>query len=238
MTQRRAIRDRVDGLDAPTPQALGHYTAGNAAILAAIKTIGSISTDTMIVIKVIGLEAFLTAKEFAGIERAIGSGGFASGHFDADRILFLQDLISPQATALQRFLILSSTSRKEAFARIQAMPEIEAIMAMRDIAKACLTTADLNGVTAKQFFSATTARINAFKALEDDLVAEVRDFATSQFYASLSMSAALAAGMFSVLLFSVLVTRFSVRNMLVAVCKISNAGDRLANGDNDLEMPS
>lgn len=238
LQQRQTIRDRVDTLDIPTPEALGHYTANNAAVLGAIKKIGAISTDTDIVLKVMALQSFLTAKEFAGIERAIGSGGFACGQFDAARILFLQDLISKQTLALQNFLGAASSPNKEAFIKMQSMPESAAIQDMRNIAKASLSSDDLQGVTPEQFFSATTARINAFKELEDQLIAEVGRFAADQFNVSLVASSVLSAGMLAVLIFSVFVTRYSVRNMLVSVRKISDAGDRLAKGDKDVEMPS
>ena len=238
LAQRREMRERVDLLNIPTPEALGHYTANNAAILDAIKTIGSISTDTAIILKVVGLEAFLTAKEYAGIERAIGSGGFASGQFDPTRVLFLQDLISRQTLAMQSYLGISSVANREALAEIQKLPEIVAISEMRRVAKESLTSNDLQGITAEQFFSATTVRINALKGLEDDLIDEIRVFASDQFYASLSITVSLVVGMFSVLAFAIFVTRFSVRNMLVAVREISNAGDKLAKGEKDVEMPS
>jgi len=238
LDQRRDMRERVDQLNVPTPEALGHYTANNAAILDAIKTIGSISTDTAIILKVVGLEAFLTAKEYAGIERAIGSGGFASGQFDPDRVLRLQDLISRQTLSMQSYLGISSAANREALAEIQKLPEIEAIAEMRSVAMDSLVSNDLKGITAEKFFSATTVRINELKRLEDDLIAEISGFAADQFYTSLTITVGLAFGMFSVFAFAIFVTRFSVRNMLVGVREISNAGDKLAKGDKNVEMPS
>ncbi|MEE4187902.1 MAG: nitrate- and nitrite sensing domain-containing protein [Roseobacter sp.] len=238
LAQRGQIRQRVDALDIPTPEALGHYTKHNARILNAVKKVGAISSDPGIMVKVIALQSLLTAKEFAGIERAIGSGGFASGSFAANRVLLHQSLVSQQSFALTQFSALTTDEWREVLAGIGSTPEAVAIEDMRQVIQQSLTTNDLQGITAQDFFSATTVRINAFKELEDTLIGEVNALAKAQNASSLSFSIALAGGILVVLLASLAVTRFSVRNMLRAVRRISNAGDRLAKGDRDVEMPT
>ena len=77
LTQRTELRNDVDALAVATPAALGRYTAHNAKMLETITLIGAATRDLEIAAKVSALEAMLSAKEFSGIERAIGSGGFA-----------------------------------------------------------------------------------------------------------------------------------------------------------------
>ena len=238
LAERQAVRVRVDKIDIATPEALGHYTKHNAAILRSVKKIGAVSTDTKIVLKVIAIESFLMAKEFSGIERAIGSGGFAKGEFDIARLLLLESLISRQNLALTRFLDLTTENWAAKLKEISRLPEVAAIEKMRNIARQGAATGDLEGITAEQFFAATTVRINAFKEMEDALIAEVSQLARQQFSVSLLSRTVLVLGILLVLAATVLVTRFSIRNMLVAVRKISNAGDRLAKGDKNVEMPT
>ncbi|MEL6203790.1 MAG: nitrate- and nitrite sensing domain-containing protein [Pseudomonadota bacterium] len=237
LDQRAQHRRAVDALDLPVGEALNHYTAHNAAMLRTINLIGSISGDSEISIDVIALEAFLSAKEFAGIERAIGSGGFARGGFDISSALTLTNLISRQEIGLSRFRALAS---EEDIARLDAIEDSEAarsIAEMRDIAFQAVETGDTRGVTAGDFFGPTTERINGFKDLEDYLVAELGRRASVLVRESVIAIATVTVAIILAFVFATFLTLFSIRHMLTCVRAISSAGDRLARGEKDVKLP-
>lgn len=235
--QRQQHRASVDALNMPLGQALGHYTAHNAEMLNAIKIIGTVSGDASLSIKLISFEAFLSAKEFSGIERAVGSGGFAAGEFSFDRSMLMRDMVSRQDIALQRFRSLGSADDVAMLDAVDALPGPQALPGLREVAFSAFKTGDLQGVTADQFFAATTERIEGFKRIDDHLVAQVEKHATAQSTKALIYIIATAAAVLVAFAFAGLLTLYCVRNMLISVRAISNAGDRLARGDKDAELP-
>ncbi|MDJ0640204.1 MAG: methyl-accepting chemotaxis protein [Paracoccaceae bacterium] len=237
LTGRQALRDAVDALQIPVGDALGHYTAHNASMLRAISLIGSISQDTETSVQVIALEAFLSAKEFAGIERAVGSGGFASGSISFTRAMRLRDLISRQDVGLARFRSLANAEDVARLDAVGELPGSKALPGLRQTAFDAVTSGDLQGVTASDYFAATTERIDGFKELDDHLVAQIKGLAQTQ--VNNAMMAIATVGGALVLAFgsALAVTLYCVRNMLRSVRDISNAGDRLARGENDVVLP-
>lgn len=238
LSERTVLRQNVDGLSIAIPKALGSYTAHNAKILNTITLIGATTQNRKIAAHVSALEALLSAKEFSGIERAIGSGGFAAGQFDFQRLLLLQTLITRQESGLARFANFAEVEFRQQVEDIAALDATADVQRMREVAFASFETGNLQGVGPADFFGATTARIDAFKALEDDLVEHITAASQEVLYSSVTFMSLVLLGVVVALISSVATTGYVVRNMLQAVRKISNAGDRLARGEEDAELPS
>lgn len=237
LERREALRSRVDGLSIPTAEALGQYTSHNARILSAIKILGSNSTSADVTTRVIALEALLTAKEFAGIERAVGSGGFASGAITFDRALRLKDLQARQSIGLERFRSLATQEHRATLDRIDSLDGTRELVRMREIAVGAVETGNLKGTTATDFFAATTTRISAFKRLEDQLVDDLRQLTADKANTALAKMFAVSLGLLIAISTAILLTVLCIRQMLRAVREISNAGDRLAKGEEGAELP-
>ena len=235
---RRDLRARIDALAIDAPAALGAYTAHNAQILTAIGRIGSISQERTLAAKIAALEALLSAKEFAGIERAIGSGGFAIGGFDFARLRLMERLITRQNANLDRFAALSEERFARAASDIAALNATAELGRYRDIAFASVDSGDVQGMTADAFFAAATIRINAFKALEDRLVGDIQQRALAVFRSARNTMIAMLAGLALAFAFAAATTGFVIRQMLKEVRRISDAGDRLAAGDETVVLPT
>ncbi len=233
LDERGQHRQRVDAQGIEVGPALGHYTDHNTLILETIKRIGSVSESSDVVVRVMALEALMAAKEAAGIERAIGSGGFAAGAFDIPRSLRLTELISAQRAGLARFRALATDAQT---AQLESIDTAE-IAALRRIAFDAVQTGDVGGVTPSDFFAATTSRIEAFKALEDRVVQDLADFAAGLSAKSAWSIFLVAFGVLAAFAGAIGLTAFSIRNMLKAVRAISDAGDKLARGDKDAKLP-
>ena len=235
--RRSSHRAAVDGLEIPVRDALGHYTMHNATMLAAVKLVGSISKDTGISVSVIALGSFLLAKEFAGLERAIGAGGFAAGSFDLNRSLLLSDLVARQETGLATFKSLTSGPNTERLQDIEANDASVAVKEMRAVISRAAKTGDLEGVTPAEFFEATTARINDFKTLEDQLEADLGAASDALVNRATTTIVAVLAGIVAAFGCAGVLTTFSNRHMLRSVRAISTAADRLARGESDADLP-
>lgn len=237
LSGRSAIRTSVDSLSIETPLALGHYTAHNAQMLSAIAKFGSFSQNARVASKVASLQALLTAKEFAGIERAIGSGGFAKGEFDVQRMMLLDRLITRQNDSLARFETFAEDKYKADVAAIAALAATTRLAEMREIARAAFLSGDLQGVTANDYFSATTTRIDALKSVEDSLTASLSEIAQRVANQSFIVAVTLVVAVLIAAALSLGITTYVIRNMLISVRAISDAGDRLAKGDETAELP-
>ena len=238
LDNRASLRASVDSLAIATPDALRHYTVHNADMMEAIGRIGGFSKNRLIASEVAALEALLTVKEFSGIERAIGSGGYAAGQFTIDRLLLMQELLTRQSVAISRFEKLARPSWVQTLRDIDALPATDDVRRMRSIAIQSVETGDLQGAGAQDFFGATTVRINAFKELEDALIAEVTAASKTVLTRTASVFALVAAGVIIAFGGALFLMWFITRNMLQSVRKISDAGDRLARGEEDAVLPN
>ena len=234
---RDGVRGAVDALDIATPAALAHYTEHNARMLDAIVHVASATSQPAIAAKVAALEALLLAKEYAGIERAIGSGGFASGAFDYARVRRLEGLITRQSVGLDRFAVIAEAPFRDAAARIAASDVMATIERLREVAFRSLFTGDLGGLSAGDYFAATTERIDALKALEDRMIEDISGSAAALVRSTMTAMLVVIAAQAAALGLSAAITALVIRRMLREVRRIADAGDRLARGDETAELP-
>lgn len=238
LRNRNAHRGAIDAQTVSLGEGLGHYTRHNAKMLSLITQMGAVSGNPKLTIKLMALEALLSAKEFAGIERAVGSGGFASGTFSYERALRMRDMISRQETGLLRLGSIGTETAIAMLDQVNALPGAQILPRYREIAFNAFASGDLQGVSANDFFAATTERIEGFKRIDDHMVAEIEETASTNSAASLTSIIVIAAAIVSAFLCAILLTRYCIRNMLKSVRAISNAGDRLAKGDKDATLPT
>lgn len=234
---REAHRSAIDAMRIPLGEALGHYTEINGSALAVVKKISANAGSVELAQRVLALQSLMYAKEFAGIERAVGSGGFAAGSFTIQRGLQLKTLIARQDSGLDRFF---DVAREENVRALQAVLDSAAaneLIRLRDIAFAAVESRDLQDVTANQFFAASSDRINGFKALEDAMVEQVAFAAANKVQSALWQVAGIFVALVSAFAAASGMTWYAIRNMLRSVRKIADAGDKLARGDKDAKLP-
>ncbi|WP_172329995.1 methyl-accepting chemotaxis protein [Mangrovicoccus sp. HB161399] len=237
IAKRPQIRRRVDALDIPAAEAIGYYTKVNGALLDQIRRIGGISTDAGVTAAVGSFVAFLAAKERAGIERAVASGGFAAGSFDIPRLLTLQRLIAQQDMGFDFFLTNAAPSHREAYEAMRALPGTQEVWRLREIAFGYPGTGDLQGVAGKDFFDASTARINAMKAMEEQISGDIAAMVDGMRRTSLAVLAS-AIGLMAVLLAGMgLMLRTALSCLLDTMAGIAGAAQRMSDGDLQARLP-
>lgn len=179
--------------------------------------------------------AFIEGKEWAGQERATGTGGFAAGRFDPAVQHRLIGLAYAQTAAFLAFKAQASPVQADRFAALETAlsPDVAQLR----------QTAYLNGAVgvdptlAPAWFKATTARINAMKELEDqlatDMLAHTERIKTAAVADLRAMSVKTVLAVLAVLLTGLLVTRRLSRPIVA----ITQAMTRLRKGDVDLTIP-
>ncbi len=168
-----SVRSSVDALSISKADAIGYYTNLNGQNLDVIGYMATLSPDAQIVIGIVGYTNFMQGKERAGIERAVGAGGFASGKFEHAALEKFKVLTSAQDIYNDIFLSFASPSQKEVFAEVMNGEAAKEVRRMRGIAiKSGITVAGPSqgmGVDSSYWFDTITKKINGLKKIENTL---------------------------------------------------------------------
>jgi methyl-accepting chemotaxis protein len=231
-------RDRISDLALTVPQMAGYYTPTIAKLLDIVEQMAVLSTNAEVTNAITAYTTFLQAKERAGIERAMGSGGFSVGEFrPAIYRRFLQ-LIAMQDTFLDTFGNYA-TGEQTAFYEATVTGEAVAEVArMRKIAIESPITGTTGGVEGPYWFDTITKKIDLLKAVEDrvagdlqDLTAAIREGAQTTFY---------VAAIFSLVLLVITITLsvYIVLGISRPLMAMTEALRRLADGDKSVQIPA
>jgi methyl-accepting chemotaxis protein len=108
-----SIRTQVDSLNISTKKALGYYTFINGTIIGSITELNLLSSDRDVSNLATATYNLLSAKERAGIERAVLSNVFSKGYFTQELYNKFLDLLSGQNLHLKAYNVAISTREQE-----------------------------------------------------------------------------------------------------------------------------
>ena len=170
-----ATRDGISHLQTDVGTAAGYYTGTISALLDVIAATSTMGHEADIRSAVTAYTALLEAKERTGLERAMGSNGFAAGHFDPKIYRTFVELGGQQKALLAVFSQTARPEQLDFFKQTVAGPAIDDVTRMRDIAVASPFTNSLDNITGTQWFDTITTKINLMKKAEDSLTADLND---------------------------------------------------------------
>ena len=170
-----AKRADVSGLRIVGPDSFRFYTSLITNLLAVPQESVKVSDSPAVTANLLAYFNFLAAKERAGQERATGSAGFASGQFAPAQYRTLLTILAEQAAFLSSFQSYATEAQRNAAQQTLTGPIITEAERLRLIAVETGSEKPLGGVAARDWFKATTDRIDLMKTVEDVLQ---RDLAT------------------------------------------------------------
>jgi len=163
------IRSRTDGLSISLSDAIGYYTTQNHEMLSLAEFFSTIS-PTETVSNAIAYYVLLEAKERAGIERAVASGGFAKDKFTQSAFQKFNSLVALQDSYLEQFSAKASSKIISAYQNSLNNNAVVEVNRMRVTALSVGQAGPFN-VDASAWFKSATGRINLLKDIEN-LVAD------------------------------------------------------------------
>lgn len=113
-------------------------------------------------------------KELAGQERAAGALAFARGSISADEQRHLQHLIDAQQRSIEVVATLTSKELADALANLPDATVLAKLERFRRHLLSSGTAARLNSSCSAAWFAACTARLDALRRVEEQLVQELR----------------------------------------------------------------
>ncbi|GAA5218675.1 methyl-accepting chemotaxis protein [Corallincola platygyrae] len=160
------IRGQIDRRQIALADAIGFYTQLNAELLSINKEIAQQAKEIKIKRAALAYYFFAQAKERAGIERAVLSNTFAADRFGEGMYGKWISLKTLQESYLQEFDSLAPESLQKSYQAIANDPVFRKVKQYRDIAQKKAAQGGF-GIKAADWFSASTARIDELKSLEE-----------------------------------------------------------------------
>lgn len=235
LKQLSQARQGVISLNSSVPQMAKYYTATIAGLIAIPEEMHHLTDDTEILSGVSAYTAFLQGKERAGIERAMGAGGFGAGKFSPAVYQRFVKLTAMQDTFMSRFMLSANPADRAVYTAALASPEFAEVEKLRKIAIDSPANGT-QGVTAQQWFDAITRKIDVLKSVEDtvakSLIGQASDLRASAQEALMTLMIAIAA-IFAV---TILAAWSIIRSIVKPVSRLTEITDALAEGSNDVEI--
>jgi len=169
--QLEVLRARVDQFEVTVPEAVGQITSINRDAIRLIVEMGKKVSHAPTANALQRHAILMTAKDIAGLERAVGARGFAvAGASDgvlpgAIRSQFL-DLVSEQDGLFRMYGALASASMAADVEQINTAPDTRAVRELRGVLMGDDPAARLK-VAPEEWFGTITGKINLIKTLED-----------------------------------------------------------------------
>jgi methyl-accepting chemotaxis protein len=169
LNELEAKRGDISGLRIVGPDSFRFYTGLITNLLAVPQESVKVSSSPAVTANLLAYFNFLAAKERAGQERATGSAGFASGQFTLPQYRTLLTILAEQSAFLNAFQSYATEAQRNAAQQTLSGPVITEAERLRRIAVEPGAERPLSGVNARDWFKATTDRIDLMKSVEDVL---------------------------------------------------------------------
>jgi len=160
----KEVRVQVSSQSISVKKEVGYYTALNKSILDTIAYFSKLPKDIKIRNLANSLILFISAKERAGIERAVLSSAFVQDKFSQFLYYKFVSVLSQQKALFNLFETSATKNIKEKYKNIKMAPSFAEVERMRKIA---LSKSSGFGVDSVYWFKTITKKINALKRMED-----------------------------------------------------------------------
>ncbi|MDX3807698.1 MAG: methyl-accepting chemotaxis protein [Bosea sp. (in: a-proteobacteria)] len=188
-----ALRKRIDALALSAFESTERYTAAIGKLTQLLAGIPAEAQNSDLNRRARAYVALVEGKELAGQERALGSGGFAAGRFDAGGFRDFVGQAQAQTLLLAQFRSFAEPALVARFDQVADAAVSKEIASMRQQAYASPFGGDISAVTGPAWLQKATARIDLLKGVEDGaseaLTTSAEEVAWSAFREFLSASA-------------------------------------------------
>lgn len=231
LNQLYGMRSQVTGLNANVSEAAQFYSSAIDGLIEIADAITAAHNSSLIADHSQAYLALMRAKESAGIERAMGANGFGAGVFAPNVYKRFTDLAAEQQVLLVEARRFAAPNDAQAIFDFEGGAVSEEVTSFRDRAQASVFGQPLESNFGPAWFTASTARIDAMKVLEDRLAESLK--AVAQAEAAASQSRSTSALTVSLLVFagSLVFAFYSARGIGVPLGNLSKAMKVIENGD-------
>ncbi|GAB5509885.1 MAG: HAMP domain-containing methyl-accepting chemotaxis protein [Hyphomicrobiales bacterium] len=230
------MRDSIDAGTASVADMASVYSSTIHHLIVAIEGVEHFASAGEMTSYVEALVAIIEAKEAAGQERAMGAAGFGSGAFSENVYARMLTLQGQLVTDFANFHRLATPSMEVYFERALTEGVLGPLEAMRSVARSAPYGGDITGVSGLDWFETSTVFIDALRAVENDLLHEVEDYAASEYSAAIGLLVLEAGLLLATILGAVALTWIIASRITGGINRISGDMTKLADGEIELDL--
>ena len=223
------MRKRINSLQATTKEAVAFYTDLNKHIIDTIAYLSTIPKNPKVRTNFSSYVVFISAKERAGIERAVLSGVFAKDSFDIHSFAKFSSLAAQQKTLLNLFKSTTSKELVKDYEQTIRHPSFKEVQRMRDIA---LSKNSGFGIDSVYWFKTITEKIDELKKFEDDIAKQTISIANEN--VSTALTTLILVIIVSII--TLLVLLYIAKNVVFGITKSIKKFTVLINRANDGDL--
>ncbi len=234
-----AMRAAVDARAATVPQILEAYTGLIDGLITVMATAPKLNPDLTASRMLTTLSALTSAKENAGLERALGGALFTqaqSGAVTPSTYLTYKDHLVGERIYLSEFERYATAGHLDLFARTVTGPDVAQVAAWRTVLAQLSSTGDGRGIDGKTWFDTATRRIDLIKQVEDQIAGDAigrSQAATREAWTSAGLVTGLT-GLVAILL--TWVTALETRMLSRVIRHVQKVLDKLAADQLEVEI--
>jgi methyl-accepting chemotaxis protein len=172
-SRRAAILRQEIGAD----EAIGYYTDLNASLIETIEVMTTLSANAELTVRLAGYVAFLTAKERAGLERAVMTNAFSADRFGPGMFERFVSQVAEQSCLLGQFEDYADGESQQLYDRAMRDTAVADVERFREIARTRAFEGGF-GQDPSRWFDAITRKIDLMKSVEDQMSDGLRARAT------------------------------------------------------------
>ncbi|WP_162938118.1 methyl-accepting chemotaxis protein [Kiloniella sp. EL199] len=230
------MRQKISDQKATVPELAKYYSSTIQDLLSIIELMAVLGEDAEITRTITAYTAFLQSKERAGIERAMGAGGFSAGKFNSTVYRRFVQLISAQQAFLSTASQFATQDQLDFYTSVMKDPSVAEVQRLRKIAIDSITNNDTKGIEGDYWFETITKKIDLLKKVEDnfsnDLKTQASELRSSDETALITL--------LSILIVMVLVTAYIVtlivRSIVKPIVSLTSTMATLADGNHQVQI--
>ena len=195
------------------------------------------STNVKVTDAIVAYMSLLQNKERAGIERALGSAGFAAHAFAPSSYRKFIQLIAIQDVFEHEFLVFATPPQRAFYKSTLQDKAVDEVARMRKVVIDSPETGHTGDIDATFWYETITRKVDLLKKVEDRLADDLRTLA-GKVHSDATGALILAAAATAVLLVVTgLLVTYIVRGITGPLNAMSSVMRRLADGDTSVEIP-
>jgi methyl-accepting chemotaxis protein len=231
-------RASVWSFEYSTPQMAAYFTNTISDLLTVVEETAQMSEDADIVRSLAAYTSYLQMKERAGIERAVGAGGFSSGKFEPQAYRKFVSLIGQQEGLKTSFKKFATAEQRNFDEKTVSGAIVDDVVRMRKIALYSTQSGDTGDVEAAYWFDQKTKEINLMKKVEDKIVVDLLAASAEIRASSVSfLTVTIILSLFAIITASLL-SFVIIRGIVKPINSMTTTMNALSEGDYTKDVPA
>mgnify|MGYP001793359028 CR=1 FL=1 len=233
-------RAAVDGKAMTAADNVAFYTGVVETAITLIAKVVEHNTSAHLAERLLPFYTLVVAKENAGLERALGAAvlyATANGQFSMASYLGYYRRLVGELTALKEFEDFAIPEQKVRFEETVAGPDVDQVLAWRQVLRALPETLDTQGVDPQAWFAVATRRIELIQQVEDSVAEDAKAVARHELEETYAKVLLLTGINLASLAIAIVAGFLLALRVSTPVKRLANAVASLASGNLKQEVP-